>query len=363
MQLIKLCQDSNNNLNFVRLFASLMVVFSHSFPLAMGLGNSDFFKQVAGFTLGSIAVDIFFVVSGFLICKSLSAGRGVTEFFWARVLRVYPAVIVLTLLTVFFLGPALTSGEKGSYFNSVQTCAYFIKNVTLIFGVGDVLPNVFAHNPFPNAVNGSLWSLPYELKMYFLLFCVWMISAGLLKSQRVFSLCIVLIVLSALVVRFMAWDGSLALVSRLVFMFFTGALYYVARSKITLNFSLFIGVVIIDVIALFFSEWAFRVLYYATLGYMVMFVSFSWVFNFRFLNGKGDYSYGIYIYSFPIQQIIALLVPGVGVLGMFTMAVPLIFVAAFLSWWLVEKPMLNIKSGVVRVTQGVLRRLSPKVGG
>lgn len=175
-------KSKNNNFNLLRLIAAFAVLISHSYPLATGDGNAETLKKLIGITLGHISVDIFFITSGFLITASLLRSKSITDYILARLLRIYPALIASTILTAFILGPLVTSIKLPDYF-SYATFTYIIKNSLLIFGVQFELPGVFINVPWKNAVNGSLWTLPYELKMYFYLLVIFI---AIKKSQ---SLC------------------------------------------------------------------------------------------------------------------------------------------------------------------------------
>lgn len=126
-------------------------------------------------TMGSIAVDVFFVTNGLFVTGSLLTRRSAREFLWARVLRVFPALLIMLLVTVFGLGPFLTSRCLPAYLADSQPYGYLLKCATLVSGVQYTLPGVFADHPFKSAVNGSLWSLPYEIRMYAIVVAVWAI--------------------------------------------------------------------------------------------------------------------------------------------------------------------------------------------
>ena len=116
--------------------------------------------------LGPLGVYIFFSISGYLIAQSWDRDSHALRFFIRRGLRIFPALIVVTILTVFVLGPAITTLPIWEYFKSNSTWGYF-SNIILYMSYA--LPGVFEHNTYPNAVNGSLWSLTTEFGMYMLL--------------------------------------------------------------------------------------------------------------------------------------------------------------------------------------------------
>ena len=134
MTLSHLSQGRDNNFNLIRIVAALVVLVTHSFAL---VGES------IGMTIGLIAVDVFFIVSGFLVTASLLTRQSTIEFLWARALRIFPALLVMLLLTVFVLGPFFTSLPLSSYFSDRTTYDYLLKCSTLFTGVVYKLPGVF----------------------------------------------------------------------------------------------------------------------------------------------------------------------------------------------------------------------------
>ena len=156
-----------NNFDFIRMAAALMVMFSHSYPLTTGDNDSEplFMLTKCQTDFGVAAVNIFFIVSGFLVSQSLMRKKSLADYFRARALRIFPALIVMILLLVFVAGPVLTTLSLHAYFSNQHTWHY----LTLMYVFNnDVqsLPGVFENNPFHHVVNGSLWTIRYELTCY-----------------------------------------------------------------------------------------------------------------------------------------------------------------------------------------------------
>jgi len=135
MKLVDYAQSRDNNFNLIRIIAALSVLVSHSFVLATGNPNAVPLRASIGMTLGTFAVDAFFIVSGFLVTASLVNRQNIIDFVWARVLRIYPALLVMVLLTVFALGPYFTSEALSAYLVDHKTYQYLTKCSTLISGV------------------------------------------------------------------------------------------------------------------------------------------------------------------------------------------------------------------------------------
>lgn len=101
-----------NNFNLLRALAAFLVLFSHSYALT-GSSSSEPLRMLLGMTFGSVAVDVFFVISGFLVCGSLLRRQSAIEFMKGRLLRIFPALLVMVGLTVLLLGPLVTNQEGG----------------------------------------------------------------------------------------------------------------------------------------------------------------------------------------------------------------------------------------------------------
>src|SRR5487761_1170379 len=109
VKLSEAARGRDNNFNLLRFLAAFAVLISHSFSLATGVSDAEPLRAAYGLTWGDIAVDVFFVTSGFLVTASLLKRRSATAFVWARVLRIFPALWLMLFLTVFGMGLALTS--------------------------------------------------------------------------------------------------------------------------------------------------------------------------------------------------------------------------------------------------------------
>lgn len=325
--------------------AAYGVLVTHSFALAIGTGAAQPLHDRLGMTLGSIAVDIFFLTSGFLVTASLLTRESTIEFVWGRVLRIFPALFAMLLVTVFGIGLFFTTLPWSSYITDPKLYKYFLKNVTLIGGVAYRLPGVFETTPFPNAVNGSLWTMPYELWMYGILAAVWLLGCAAPRFRRkAFEVSIIAGAAWAGVYVVLAHFGVIQqrLFWRLFFMFFTGSVFFVLRNRIVLSHSIFIACLVGMLLSAYHSR-LFFIVYNATLAYILFYVAYIPSGFIRAYNRLGDYSYGVYIYAFPVQQSIAYSVPGVSVLSMAIYSSVTTIILAALSWHLMEKHALKRK--------------------
>jgi peptidoglycan/LPS O-acetylase OafA/YrhL len=354
-------KDRDNHFNLMRLVAATMVLFSHGASL---IGVKPAFEPDSHgyiFTLGSMAVNIFFVVSGFLVTGSLVQRRDLVGFVWARALRIFPGLWVMLALTVLLLGPALTSHGVAAYFGDPATSDYFLHCATLIGGMRFYLPGVFETNAFDQMVNRSLWTLPLEWRMYEYLAVAWAVF-GLFGAGREKFLRWLAPLLAAtgfaVAAQAQAAEGLFDLGATNSYMFCAGACFYLFRDRIVLARLYFCAPLAALALALADP----RLFFYAYLALLPLIViQFAYARCDRLLgfNRRGDTSYGVYIYSFPLQQLIVVAFPGLSLLAFEGLSLAATYAAAALSWRLIEKPALAKKEVFSAATRALLRRPPP----
>lgn len=323
-----------NNFNLIRLLAALLVIVSHSFSLAFSSGEPLSRLTGGAISLGDLAVDLFFLTSGFLVTKSLLTRADLLEFVAARALRIYPGLIVMVAVTIAVAALVSPPG----FLLHPDTLRYFASTALLWFPklTNFQLPGLFVSNHWPIAVNGSLHTLPFELRMYGVLVALWLV-ASLRKRHRptIMSVAIVALAIAGAVMRVLLPEGQL---SRFVFMFFTGASYFVLRGWIRIHGGLATALLVIIVVSAV-SRPMFFVIYNLLLGYVLFAASYLP----KVWRPRSDVSYGTYIYAFPVQQTIAALIPSVSWWFMTVIAIPVVLIFAYASWHLVEKPAMRAK--------------------
>lgn len=334
-----------NNLNVLRLIGACLVLYGHSY-IFLGLREPIFLSWIP---MGPLGVFIFFTISGYLIAASWDHDPNLLRFLTRRALRIFPALVVCITLSALVLGPVLTTLPLADYFSNEHTWGYF-RNIFLY--ISYYLPGVFENNRIPNAVNGSLWTLPIEFFMYFAVAIV-----GVMRGNRwAFA---ALAILSALVTYFWAQRTSemlIVYVSDLRQIFFCGTYFWVGAVfyKFDLKRYFSITVVIITCVLMISLEPTTKLLSTSSwilLPILVLAFGLNHSHALNWLTRSGDYSYGIYIYAFPIQQTVVLLYPNMSIELYLPICFSLTLIIASCSWHLVEKPSLKLKPKKANHTQ------------
>lgn len=323
-------QHRQNNFDFLRILAAFLVLISHQYALN-GLPEPAIFQM----SLGTFAVLIFFSVSGFLVSQSWRQDSDALRFLAKRFLRIWPGLVVVTLLAAFVLGPLVSSADVSTYFASPEL-KDFLRNLKVVT-VRYFLPGVFETNVYPRAVNGSLWTIPLEVRCYFTLLVIGVLG---LMTKR-----------------------PLVLLGTLLF-----GLYYFGIAPDPQNYQYHFGLYFFSgaCLDLYRREWEERPLYLLAAAGAIALVTYAFgadrvalLFMIPVLTvyigtrstpvlnsfGRfGDISYGIYIYAFPVQQTVLWAVgKEFPFLSGLLLAAVMTILCALLSWHLVEYPALRLK--------------------
>jgi len=329
-----------NNVLAIRYAAAASVILFHCYALTQRWNDEPLYAAFAPMNLGALGVEVFFVLSGFLVTQSWLQHASPKAFVMARVLRIYPALVAATVFTIVVAGASSTLAW-GEYLASPVTWRYFVRTASGL-DVVDRLPGVFADNPFPHAANGSLWTLPVELRLYVLVGVVGVL--GLLARPRAW-----LVAAIALVLAMVAWPEWVPLDpnsrgTRLAALLFVlGSLACVWQRYVPLSLpgaALALAVPLIDANGLARDGPLFALL----LSYVVLVVAYHPALRIPRLAGKPDYSYGLYVYAFPIQQTLVRLAPDIAPPLLFVAALALTLAVAAVSWHALEAPALRLKS-------------------
>lgn len=338
MKLGQVFQPRNNALNALRLALAAEVMLFHSWPI------TDRMPPTATVQLFfSVGVDGFFAISGFLITASWLNDPRVRDYLVARALRILPAFYICLVVTAFVFAPlsvAIQGGSVAKLLLSSAPIEYVLKNSAVAYLQGSVGGTPLGI-PRAGRWNGSLWSLVWELMCYLAVAAIGV--AGLANRRWVSPAILALATVGATLVPPLtlteAWTIP-QLAVRSAIMFSAGALLYQWRDKIPARWSL---VAVSVVIVLASSQLPdYRVVAALPLAYAVV-ASGVMIHNQR-LRLRTDLSYGVYIYAFPTQQMLA--VCGLAWLNpivFFAVSVIATLPLAALSWFLVEKPARSLK--------------------
>ena len=335
----------DNNFGFLRLVMAVLVILAHSPILVDGNRSREILTRLFGtITLGDMAVDGFFLISGYLIVKSFMNSNSYIEYLWKRALRIYPGFIVASLVSLLIGGLA-----GGKYGGVAQIPGDILRAFALHPPRFD---GAFAGNLIP-AVNGSMWTVSYEFRCYFVV--VLLGYLGVLKSRRVY-LILTTIFLIAMVskIDFSSSPHIVALLGqtrdniRFKSIFFVGGCAHLYRDRIlyTRKVAVICGVVLsLLMFSSRFSEAALAILG----GYILFWFALRVrVRSMSKIGTKIDLSYGIYLYAWPIQSWIIWHFRTISPWWLFVITAIVASVFAFASWTFVEAPFLKMKGWIVR---------------
>ncbi len=333
-----------NNFNFLRIFAAVLVAVTHSYAIT-GHAETELLHRLTNgnFYLSSIGLYIFFFTSGYLVSLSATNSKSPLIFLKKRILRIYPALIVVVVISVFIAGPLLTKFSIRQYFTDADTWKYLLTSSG--FKIRFRLPGVFEQPAFAMAgFNGSLWSISLELELYTVLFLL--LLTGIFKNRK--WLIVLLIVLFSCSLVLPNLGRQLALMPDqknmlLAAAFLFGALlqtdfipkkyfpylFLISGLLLVLKISGIISINLLIDEVIFFSLATY-------------FIAFTRRFN---ISIRNDISYGVYIYTFPLQQLFFQLSGfSQSVLVNLLLSLATSCILAFLSWTYIEKPALKYKT-------------------
>ncbi|MCW3127394.1 MAG: acyltransferase [Bacteroidetes bacterium] len=345
-------RHSGNNFDFIRFIAASLVIITHSQAL-LGQGDCDLLCRITGGTVmfSHLAVAIFFTISGYLIAQSLASSKSYRSYLWKRLLRIMPGLITVMVLIVFVLGPIVTTVPLREYFSSGKI--WSVLGSISMYRLDLHLPGVFTHN-FESAVDGSLWTLSYEFTFYLLLLVAF--SVGIFRQRMV------LLIGWALLFALRAYLGnkiyfydkcySFLLNHNIEYLvewalyFGAGTITFLYKDVVKFNVWIFLATVVLLCGAIFIGAPMGRLACYLCIPYIIFYLGFLPGPLHQF-GRYGDFSYGIYIYAFPVQQTIIHYAHGrLGVGSLMILSFVCTLPLAALSWHLVEKRALQFKNYV-----------------
>lgn len=335
----------NNHFDILRLFAALLVILSHSYAIAGIPDVEPLLARGTNTSLGGLAVYIFFIISGYLITQSLLRSPDFKTYFIKRALRIFPALWVVTLLTVFLIGPAITALPSREYFSSFETY-FYLKRLALFIRPSDTMPGIFPGE----SVNGALWTIPYEFMMYAAI-AVWQIVQQAVFKQKLNAENLLLIIIPAFIMGLLPWQeyvpdylasktDQLHVLGRFIYYYFIGAvLNFVPKQFFQHHATFIIGTLLIFISYVLMPS-LFPIALAIGLPGMILYLAFAPA---PIKNPKYDLSYGIYLWGMLVQQILISYFKFDNLLLYNLAAMTAAAAIAFFSWQYVEAPALKLK--------------------
>lgn len=325
-----------NSLNAVRLALAAGVIVWHSFPIT----GTPLDWWPGHQLLSQVWVDGFFAVSGYLIVSSWLRRPKWWPFLKARLLRILPAFYVCLILIAVVIAPAATllSGRSLSADYAGDAVGFVFKNALLRitqFGIAGTPDGV----PYPGVWDGSLWTLFWEFLCYLGVLAIGV--AGLLKYRATTPLLFGAAAVGILLTSYGPIDNFYVFaIARFGIMFTAGALVHQLQDRLPVRVGYLLGALAIVLASSFLPD--YRIVAALPLAYLLIGVGAT-VRHPR-LRLQNDISYGVYIYAFPVQQILVMF-------GLAALGVPFLALAAalgtiplaMLSWFFIEKPALRLR--------------------
>lgn len=330
-----LLTSGQNSFNLVRLLAALSVVISHSFQLLAGVSAEPLAWMP--YTLSQQAVNIFFVLSGMLLSLSIAHNPSWDRFLSARALRILPGLFFCGVIVGWLIGPFATTRSLTEYFFDAHTIFYPILSVVLFDKAA--LQDVFMKSSQPGSVNAPLWTIKYELLAY-IAFSILVVAGLLSRCVVVLAACVVLGSLLTIAELRGEFPGGSAI--RFGFCFSLGVIAYQYKTVVRLR-SKVIAILLLLALATngTFGGPVLSILFFA---YLSLYAGKIIIPRLSSFCHKTDLSYGIYLYAWPIQQLLIERYPrDMSALEHIPLSLVMVLPFAFFSWFLVEKPALSLK--------------------
>lgn len=337
---VKIREGHDNFFTPLRLLFATLVVIGHSFAIALRDSSAEPHVFYI-YTFSYIAVNLFFIASGFLVTKSMLYREDKAEFASARILRIFPGLLIHVLFVMIVIGTLGTSLPLVQFFTSSEV--YLQPLYVLSFVKTEmIMPGMFAGND-ESLAGGPLWTLRYEVLAY--IGTLILFSIGLLKSRWMF--------LAQFIVPSIAWifakqfglydqiPATLQSLLRFGVAYGLGAAIFAYRDRISFTFLGLCATVLLAVLTqgTHLAELSLNIM----LAYFVFYFAYFQAPKLAWMSKIDDLSYGIYIYHWAILQTVFMYFPNFGVVTLFVTSMILTTILAALSWHFVEKPALSQK--------------------
>jgi peptidoglycan/LPS O-acetylase OafA/YrhL len=283
-------------------------------------------------SFGELAVDGFFLISGFLITGSWLKNPKLFAYFRKRIARIYPAFVVCSIICVFVVSPL-----AGSAYSDIR--ASLPKNGALTAALfPPAVPRAFS-GAVVSILNGSAWTIRYEFACYILVALFGLI--GVLRRPLFLGFLIAAIYAAHVLVpaawTFVPHGAAMYLPS----IFLVGAIYFIARDTMSFRPSIAIGCTVALLTGLAIGPLAAHASVAVFGGYLILYFADRAGGVFTQINNRNDVSYGVYLYAWPIEQLLLWYFPKTSLLVIGGATLILAYAFGWASWRLIEKPVLE----------------------
>ncbi|MDR9839470.1 acyltransferase family protein [Herbaspirillum huttiense] len=326
---------NENSFDALRLIAALFVFHSHQWVLS---GREAEHIPWFDTSISTIGVTMFFAISGYLVTKSAMRNPNILSFYWNRIVRIMPG-LTANVLFLFLIGASVTTLSFAEFWSSPVTREFVYKNILLAFNDPRyMLPEVFSGNP-EHGLNGSLWTLPYEIAMYIgvgFALCATRerqtrVTIAIMALVTFFSILVLKSQVKSYSFPFELWNVFLLEQFGITgFVFTLGVL--IALSD---NLKHVLWMSLVASIILSFGD-AHQAAPYALLPAVVILIGTSQYL--KLPKALGDCSYGLYLYGFPVQQMLVHFIGTEHYALRYAIGLCMTFVLAFISWKVIEDP-------------------------
>lgn len=330
-----------NNFDFLRLMFAMFVVITHSYFFC-GNADSDLLSQLTHgqTTFSYIGVRGFFIISGYLIFLSMQRSSTWQSYYWKRFLRLFPGLAVMLLLTVC-LGIFVYDNSLKSYMLNKTVWTYLPNNLSLYnlqFGISGVLNG--------DAINGSLWTIRYEFSLYVLVSLLFFVrNRGMLPRQLLIAAFLVLMFVKFFLFQTQgSWGYEIGNSNSLnLALFFISGSVLAAFEIEKFKFKTILLIISGIILALSFCFTIFSISQFIFFPISIIIIGISSTRYIHSLSDKfGDFSYGIYIYSYPVQIVLVHFFD-FNYTQLIGVTLILSITLGYLSWNLIEKKALEFK--------------------
>jgi len=354
--LIDIYDRKNNSFDDIRFMLATLVLFVHSYALLYGEGGEkDFFITLVNYQLGlgSIAVYGFFILSGFFMIQSLESKSSLAQYTKNRLLRIIPAFWMSLGISAFILVPIISNQGNIFSFEDGSALDFFTKAGSFhIFGYAWTITGAFPTNPTVDGINGSIWTLKHEIALYFILPLIVWLSHGRRVLLLVIFVVFFILALANILTDFMIFNipccrgwvfASNEYNSFIIFAsyFFAGVVIYQYREYFEVSKRLFAFAFVLFILSMFFGNLKIITL----IALPLLIITFGATFKRKVFSKTGDYSYGMYIYAFPVQQtLVHFYREDMNVYLFFVASFVITLILSIISWHLMEKIILRWKN-------------------